>query len=138
MKNLKSILVVGMVLILIISTGCQKKSLYEERLEGSLFTSHQGLIYFDKDHIFVQMYTDLQHVPEEEREKEIEKMREEGTLTGELTSSFNEEITSENPVLEEDGTIKSDSLPDLKIDENGHIVFRDIDFVFKVREKNEK
>lgn len=138
MKNLKRILAVGMVLILIISTGCQKKSLYEERLEGSLFTSHQGLIYFDKDHIFVQMYTDLQHVPEEEREKEIEKMREEGTLTGELTSSFNEEITSENPVLEEDGTIKSDSLPDLKIDENGHIVFRDIDFVFKVREKNEK
>lgn len=138
MKNLKRILAVGMVLILIISTGCQKKSLYEERLEGSLFTSHQGLIYFDKDHIFVQMYTDLQHVPEEEREKEIEKMREEGTLTGELTSSFNEEIKSENPVLEEDGTIKSDSLPDLKIDENGHIVFRDIDFVFKVREKNEK
>ena len=138
MKNLKRILAVGMVLILIISTGCQKKSLYEERLEGSLFTSHQGLIYFDKDHIFVQMYTDLQHVPEEEREKEIEKMREEGTLTGELTSSFNEEINSENPVLEEDGTIKSDSLPDLKIDENGHIVFRDIDFVFKVREKNEK
>lgn len=138
MKNLKRILAVGMVLILIISTGCQKKSLYEERLEGSLFTSHQGLIYFDKDHIFVQMYTDLQHVPEEEREKEIEKMREEGTLTGELTSSFNEEITSENPVLEEDGTIKSDSLPDLKIDENGHIVFRDIDFIFKVREKNEK
>lgn len=138
MKNFRKILAVGMVLILIISTGCQKKSLYEERLEGSLFTSHQGLIYFDKDHIFVQMYTDLQHVPEEEREKEIEKMREEGTLTGELTSSFNEEITSENPVLEEDGTIKSDSLPDLKIDENGHIVFRDIDFVFKVREKNEK
>ena len=138
MKRFRKILAVGMVLILIISTGCQKKSLYEERLEGSLFTSHQGLIYFDKDHIFVQMYTDLQHVPEEEREKEIEKMREEGTLTGELTSSFNEEITSENPVLEEDGTIKSDSLPDLKIDENGHIVFRDIDFVFKVREKNEK
>lgn len=138
MKNFKKIFAVVAVLILIISTGCQKKSLYEERLEGSLFTSHQGLIYFDKDHIFVQMYTDLQHVPEEEREKEIEKMREEGTLTGELTSSFNEEITSENPVLEEDGTIKSDSLPDLKIDENGHIVFRDIDFVFKVREKNEK
>ncbi|MFR7349729.1 hypothetical protein [Peptoniphilus sp.] len=138
MKRFRKILAVGMVLILIISTGCQKKSLYEERLEGSLFTSHQGLIYFDKDHIFVQMYTDLQHVPEEEREKEIEKMREEGTLTGELTSSFNEEIKSENPVLEEDGTIKSDSLPDLKIDENGHIVFRDIDFVFKVREKNEK
>ena len=138
MKNFKKIFAVVAVLILIISTGCQKKSLYEERLEGSLFTSHQGLIYFDKDHIFVQMYTDLQHVPEEEREKEIEKMREEGTLTGELTSSFNEEINSENPVLEEDGTIKSDSLPDLKIDENGHIVFRDIDFVFKVREKNEK
>lgn len=138
MKNFKKIFAVVAVLILIISTGCQKKSLYEERLEGSLFTSHQGLIYFDKDHIFVQMYTDLQHVPEEEREKEIEKMRKEGTLTGELTSSFNEEITSENPVLEEDGTIKSDSLPDLKIDENGHIVFRDIDFVFKVREKNEK
>lgn len=138
MKRFRKILAVGMVLILIISTGCQKKSLYEERLEGSLFTSHQGLIYFDKDHIFVQMYTDLQHVPEEEREKEIEKMREEGTLTGKLTSSFNEEIKSENPVLEEDGTIKSDSLPDLKIDENGHIVFRDIDFVFKVREKNEK
>lgn len=138
MKNFKKIFAVVAVLILIISTGCQKKSLYEERLEGSLFTSHQGLIYFDKDHIFVQMYTDLQHVPEEEREKEIEKMREEGTLTGELTSSFNEEIKSENPVLEEDGTIKSDSLPDLKIDENGHIVFRDIDFVFKVREKNEK
>ncbi len=138
MKRFRKILAVGIVLILIISTGCQKKSLYEERLEGSLFTSHQGLIYFDKDHIFVQMYTDLQHVPEEEREKEIEKMREEGTLTGELTSSFNEEIKSENPVLEEDGTIKSDSLPDLKIDENGHIVFRDIDFVFKVREKNEK
>ena len=138
MKRFRKILAVGMVLILIISAGCQKKSLYEERLEGSLFTSHQGLIYFDKDHIFVQMYTDLQHVPEEEREKEIEKMREEGTLTGKLTSSFNEEIKSENPVLEEDGTIKSDSLPDLKIDENGHIVFRDIDFVFKVREKNEK
>ena len=138
MKRFRKILAVGMVLILIISTGCQKKSLYAERLEGSLFTSHKGLIYFDKDHIFVQMYTDLQHVPEEEREKEIEKMREEGTLTGELTSSFNEEIKSENPVLEEDGTIKSDSLPDLKIDENGHIVFRDIDFVFKVREKNEK
>lgn len=138
MKNFKKIFAVVAVLILIISTGCQKKSLYEERLEGSLFTSHQGLIYFDKDHIFVQMYTDLQHVPEEEREKEIEKMREEGTLTGELTSSFNEEIKSENPVLEEDGTIKSDSLPDLKIDENGHITFRDIDFVFKVREKNEK
>ncbi len=138
MKNFKKFFAVVAVLILIISTGCQKKSLYEERLEGSLFTSHQGLIYFDKDHIFVQMYTDLQHVPEEEREKEIEKMREEGTLTGELTSSFNEEIKSENPVLEEDGTIKSDSLPDLKIDENGHIVFRDIDFVFKVREKNEK
>lgn len=138
MKRFRKILALAMVLVLIISTGCQKKSLYEERLEGSLFTSHQGLIYFDKDHIFVQMYTDLQHVPEEEREKEIEKMREEGTLTGELTSSFNEEITSENPVLEEDGTIKSDSLPDLKIDENGHIVFRDIDFVFKVREKNEK
>ena len=138
MKKFRKFLALAMVLVLIISTGCQKKSLYEERLEGSLFTSHQGLIYFDKDHIFVQMYTDLQHVPEEEREKEIEKMREEGTLTGELTSSFNEEITSENPVLEEDGTIKSDSLPDLKIDENGHIVFRDIDFVFKVREKNEK
>lgn len=138
MKKCKKILVLAILLVLMISTGCQKKSLYEERLEGSLFTSHQGLIYFDKDHIFVQMYTDLQHVPEEEREKEIEKMREEGTLTGELTSSFNEEITSENPVLEEDGTIKSDSLPDLKIDENGHIVFRDIDFVFKVREKNEK
>ena len=138
MKKFRKILTLAMVLVLIISTGCQKKSLYEERLEGSLFTSHQGLIYFDKDHIFVQMYTDLQHVPEEEREKEIEKMREEGTLTGELTSSFNEEIKSENPVLEEDGTIKSDSLPDLKIDENGHIVFRDIDFVFKVREKNEK
>ena len=138
MKRFRKILALAMVLVLIISTGCQKKSLYEERLEGSLFTSHQGLIYFDKDHIFVQMYTDLQHVPEEEREKEIEKMHEEGTLTGELTSSFNEEITSENPVLEEDGTIKSDSLPDLKIDENGHIVFRDIDFVFKVREKNEK
>lgn len=138
MKKCKKILALAMLLVLMISTGCQKKSLYEERLEGSLFTSHQGLIYFDKDHIFVQMYTDLQHVPEEEREKEIEKMREEGTLTGELTSSFNEEITSENPVLEEDGTIKSDSLPDLKIDENGHIVFRDIDFVFKVREKNEK
>lgn len=138
MKKCKKILVLAMLLVLMISTGCQKKSLYEERLEGSLFTSHQGLIYFDKDHIFVQMYTDLQHVPEEEREKEIEKMREEGTLTGELTSSFNEEIKSENPVLEEDGTIKSDSLPDLKIDENGHIVFRDIDFVFKVREKNEK
>lgn len=138
MKRFRKILALAMVLVLIISTGCQKKSLYEERLEGSLFTSHQGLIYFDKDHIFVQMYTDLQHVPEEEREKEIEKMREEGTLTGELTSSFNEEIKSENPVLEENGTIKSDSLPDLKIDENGHIVFRDIDFVFKVREKNEK
>lgn len=138
MKRFRKILALAMVLVLIISTGCQKKSLYKERLEGSLFTSHQGLIYFDKDHIFVQMYTDLQHVPEEEREKEIEKMREEGTLTGELTSSFNEEIKSENPVLEEDGTIKSDSLPDLKIDENGHIVFRDIDFVFKVREKNEK
>lgn len=138
MKRFRKILALAMVLVLIISTGCQKKSLYEERLEGSLFTSHRGLIYFDKDHIFVQMYTDLQHVPEEEREKEIEKMREEGTLTGELTSSFNEEIKSENPVLEEDGTIKSDSLPDLKIDENGHIVFRDIDFVFKVREKNEK
>lgn len=138
MKKCKKILALAMLLVLMISTGCQKKSLYEERLEGSLFTSHRGMIYFDKDQIFVQMYTDLQHVPEEEREKEIEKMREEGTLTGELTSSFNEEITSENPVLEEDGTIKSDSLPDLKIDENGHIVFRDIDFVFKVREKNEK
>lgn len=138
MKNFRKILALTMVLVLIISTGCQKKSLYEERLEGSLFTSHQGLIYFDKDHIFVQMYTDLQHVPEDKRDEEIEKMRKEGTLTGELTSSFNEEIKSENPVLEEDGTIKSDSLPDLKIDENGHIVFRDIDFVFKVRDENKK
>lgn len=138
MKNFRKILSMAMLLVLIISTGCQKKSLYEERLEGSLFTSHQGLIYFDKDHIFVQMYTDLQHVPEDKRDEEIEKMREEGTLTGELTSSFNEEIKSENPVLEEDGTIKSDSLPDLKIDENGHIVFRDIDFVFKVRDENKK
>lgn len=138
MKNFRKILALTMVLVLIISTGCQKKSLYEERLEGSLFTSYRGLIYFDKDHIFVQMYTDLQHVPEDKRDEEIEKMRKEGTLTGELTSSFNEEIKSENPVLEEDGTIKSDSLPDLKIDENGHIVFRDIDFVFKVREENKK
>lgn len=138
MKNFRKILALAMVLVLIISTGCQKKSLYEERLEGSLFTSYQGLIYFDKDHIFVQMYTDLQHVPEDKRDEEIEKMRKEGTLTGELTSSFNEEIKSENPVLEEDGTIKSDSLPDLKIDENGHITFRDIDFVFKVREENKK
>lgn len=138
MKNFRKILALTMVLVLIISTGCQKKSLYEERLEGSLFTSYQGLIYFDKDHIFVQMYTDLQHVPEDKRDEEIEKMRKEGTLTGELTSSFNEEIKSENPVLEEDGTIKSDSLPDLKIDENGHITFRDIDFVFKVREENKK
>ncbi len=138
MKRFKKILVLVMVLVLVISTGCQKKSLYEERLEGSLFTSHQGLIYFDKDHIFVQMYTDLQHVPEDKRDEEIEKMRKEGTLTGELTSSFNEEIKSENPILEEDGTIKSDSLPDLKIDENGHITFRDIDFVFKVREENKK
>lgn len=102
MKNFRKILALTMVLVLIISTGCQKKSLYEERLEGSLFTSHQGLIYFDKDHIFVQMYTDLQHVPEDKRDEEIEKMRKEGTLTGELTSSFNEEIKSENPVLEED------------------------------------
>lgn len=138
MKRFKKILALTMVLILIISTGCQKKSLYEERLEGSLFTSYRGLIYFDKDHIFVQMYTDLQHVPEDKRDEEIEKMRKEGTLTGELTSSFNEEIKSENPVLEEDGTIKSDSLPDLKIDENGHITFRDIDFVFKVRDENKK
>ncbi|WP_311564369.1 hypothetical protein [Peptoniphilus duerdenii] len=138
MKKFRKFLALTMVLVLIIFTGCQKKSLYEERLEGSLFTSHQGLIYFDKDHIFVQMYTDLQHVPEDKRDEEIEKMRKEGTLTGELTSSFNEEIKSENPVLEEDGTIKSDSLPDLKIDENGHIVFRDIDFVFKVRDENKK
>lgn len=138
MKRFKKILALTMVLILIISTGCQKKSLYEERLEGSLFTSHRGLIYFDKDHIFVQMYTDLQHVPEDKRDEEIEKMRKEGTLTGELTSSFNEEIKSENPVLEEDGTIKSDSLPDLKINENGHIIFRDIDFVFQVRDENKK
>lgn len=54
MKNFRKLLALTMVLVLIISTGCQKKSLYEERLEGSLFTSHQGLIYFDKDHIFVQ------------------------------------------------------------------------------------
>ena len=59
-------------------------------------------------------------------------MRESKEIIGELDEAYNEKIISKNPRIE-DGVIKSDSLEDLKIDENGHIVYRGIDFVEKFR-----
>ena len=99
---------------------------------GRTFSSYAGIIVFEEDEIFVYLYTYLSRFSDEEREQEIERMRESKEIIGELDEAYNEKIISKNPRIE-DGVIKSDSLEDLKIDENGHIVYRGIDFVEKFR-----
>ncbi|MFR7350191.1 hypothetical protein [Peptoniphilus sp.] len=125
--------IVFLVLVsLLFTSGCEKESEYKKEMAGRTFSSYQGAIVFEEDEIFVYLYTYLSRFSDEEREQEIERMRESKEIIGELDEAYNEKIISKNPRIE-DGVIKSDSLEDLKIDENGHIVYRGIDFVEKFR-----
>ncbi len=125
--------IVFLVLVsLLFTSGCNKESEYKKEMAGRTFSSYQGAIVFEEDEIFVYLYTYLSRFSDEEREQEIERMRESKEIIGELDEAYNEKIISKNPRIE-DGVIKSDSLEDLKIDENGHIVYRGIDFVEKFR-----
>lgn len=98
-------------------------------MAGRTFSSNKGHIVFENDEIMVILIKDLASFSDEEREKEIEKRRDSKELIGELDEGFNEVIISKNLHMESDGTIKSDTLEDMKIDENGHIVYRGIDFI---------
>lgn len=118
-----------MSLVLLFAVGCKKESKYQSEMAGRTFSSNKGHIVFENDKITVILIKDLASFSDEEREKEIEKRRDSTELIGELDEGFNEVIISKNPHMESDGTIKSDTLEDMKIDENGHIVYRGIDFI---------
>lgn len=129
---MKKVIVFLVLVSLLFMSGCNKESEYKKEMAGRTFSSYQGAIVFEEDEIFVYLYTYLSRFSDEEREQEIERMRESKEIIGELDEAYNEKIISKNPRIE-DGVIKSDSLEDLKIDENGHIVYRGIDFVEKFR-----
>lgn len=129
---MKKVIVFLVLVSLLFTSGCEKESEYKKEMAGRTFSSYQGAIVFEEDEIFVYLYTYLSRFSDEEREQEIERMRESKEIIGELDEAYNEKIISKNPRIE-DGVIKSDSLEDLKIDENGHIVYRGIDFVEKFR-----
>ncbi len=129
---MKKVIVFLVLVSLLFTSGCNKESEYKKEMAGRTFSSYQGAIVFEEDEIFVYLYTYLSRFSDEEREQEIERMRESKEIIGELDEAYNEKIISKNPRIE-DGVIKSDSLEDLKIDENGHIVYRGIDFVEKFR-----
>ena len=129
---MKKIIVFLVLISLLLTSGSNKESEYKKEMVGRTFSSYAGIIVFEEDEIFVYLYTYLSRFSDEEREQEIERMRESKEIIGELDEAYNEKIISKNPRIE-DGVIKSDSLEDLKIDENGHIVYRGIDFVEKFR-----
>lgn len=129
---MKKIIVFLVLVSLLFTSGCNKESEYKKEMAGRTFSSYKGAIVFEEDEIFVYLYTYLSRFSDEEREQEIKKMRESKEIIGDLDEAYNEKIISKNPRIE-DGVIKSDSLEDLKIDENGHIVYRGIDFVEKFR-----
>lgn len=126
--NKNRIILVLLIFVLIFQASCSKKSEYEKELLGKSYTSYAGYIEFQKDKILVYLYTDLYTFSEEERQEEINRRKKSGEIKGEIDEMYNEYIVSKNPRME-NNIIKSESLPDLKIDDNGHIVYRDIDFI---------